>query len=170
MSGGVLIITDDGLGTFQNEGAGQVNDDGTTVLSGDVTVTGTGYVFSIYSANISLAIDAGSTADMIVTAPASPATGPTGSVDASGGMEVGYGGSATLTAGSVRRSTASFINIGQMLGSQGTVDISGSGTTVNVTAGPYQDIAVGFDGTASLTISEDAQVTATSIECQDQLR
>ena len=164
MFGGVLIITDDGLGTFQNEGAGQVNDDGTTVLSGDVTVTGTGNVFSIYSANISLAGDAGSTADMIVTAPASPATGPTGSVDASGGMEVGYGGSATLTVEDGAQVTAGFINIGQMLGSQGTVDISGSGTTVNVTAGPYQDIAVGFDGTASLTISEDAQVTATSMD------
>jgi T5SS/PEP-CTERM-associated repeat protein len=156
VSGGISITTDDGLGTFQNEGAGQVTYDGTTVLYGDVTVTGTGTVLSISSANVDLAGDAGSTADMIVTAPTS---GPTGSIDASGGMEVGYGGSATLTVEDGAQVIAGFINIGQLSGSQGTVDISGTGTTVTVTAGEYQDIAVGFDGTASLTISDQAAVT-----------
>ena len=156
VSGGVSITTDDGLGTFQNEGAGQVTYDGTTVLYGDVTVTGTGSVLSINSANVNLAGDAGSTADMIVSA----LTGePTGSVDASAGMEVGYGGLATLTVEDGAQVVAGFINIGQLSGSQGTVDVSGTGTTVTVATGEYQDIAVGFDGTASLTISDQAAVT-----------
>jgi T5SS/PEP-CTERM-associated repeat protein len=169
LSGGILITTDllvttgpdlTFLGTFENSGAGQVTEGGTTVLAGYITVTGTGALLSIGSANINLAGDAGSTAVMTVAAPPS---GPVGSVDASGGIEVGYGGSGTLTVEDGAQVTAGFISIGQLSGSQGTVDISGAGTTLTVTTGEYQSINVGLDGSAALTISDQAAVTTSWI-------
>ena len=159
VTGGVSLITDTGIGTFENEGAGQITVGGTTLLSGDVTVMGTGNVLFIgTNSYVGLAEGAGSTANATVI---------DGVIDASGGLEVGYAGTADLTAEDGTTITTSFLNIAHLAGSEGTVTITGLGTSVTVMAEPnepYGDIAVGFDGTASLIISEEAQVTATYVD------
>jgi len=82
---------------------------------------------------------------------------------ASNGINAGYSGHGNLTVEAGATLTSDFLNIAQLAGSTGTVDITGAGTTVNTTAGQYQNIAVGFDGTASLTIADQAVVTTTNM-------
>jgi T5SS/PEP-CTERM-associated repeat protein len=84
-------------------------------------------------------------------------------VGASNGINAGYSGHGNLTVEAGATLTSDFLNIAQLAGSTGTVDITGAGTTVNTTAGQYQNIAVGFDGTASLTIADQAVVTTTNM-------
>ena len=85
-------------------------------------------------------------------------------VGASSGVGVGNLGTGYLTVETGAALVADFLNIGQVVGSHGTVDITGAGTTVNTTAGQYQNIGVGFDGTASLTIADHAAVTTTYMD------
>jgi T5SS/PEP-CTERM-associated repeat protein len=92
------------------------------------------------------------------------ATGSTISVTQSGnGMVVGNTGNAhlTLQAGAVM--TADFLNVAQQVGSVGTVLVTGAGTTVNTTVGQFQNIMLGQDGTASLTIADQAVVNTTNM-------
>jgi T5SS/PEP-CTERM-associated repeat protein len=92
------------------------------------------------------------------------ATGSTINVTGtSSGIVVGNNGGGAFTASAGSTVTADFLNIAQGVGSQGTVTITGPGTTLNTTAGQYQNIAVGFDGTASLTVSNQAVVTTTNM-------
>jgi T5SS/PEP-CTERM-associated repeat protein len=61
--------------------------------------------------------------------------------------------------------TADFLNIGHQLGTSGTADISGANTLVDTTGGQqYQNVLVGIDGTASLTIEDQATVKTTDLE------
>jgi hypothetical protein len=149
VTGGVSLITDTGIGTFENEGAGQITVGDTTLLSGDVTVTGTGNVLSIgTNSYVGLAEGAGSTASATVT---------DGVIDASGGLEVGYAGTADLTAQDGTTITASFLNIAHLAGSQGTVTITGA----NVTAGSL-NVAMQPGSTGVLTISGPQTTVETS--------
>ena len=72
---------------------------------------------------------------------------------ASSGVNVGFAGAGRLTISGGAALTADFLNIGQVAGSSGTVVVSGAGTTLNTTAGQFQNIDVGFDGTAAMTIA-----------------
>lgn len=83
---------------------------------------------------------------------------------ASIGMTVGNSATGSLTIEADAMLTAGFLNIGFMAGSHGTVDITGAGTTANFTSGQYQNIGVGFDGTASLTIANQAAVNTTNMD------
>jgi T5SS/PEP-CTERM-associated repeat protein len=85
-------------------------------------------------------------------------------VGASNGMDVANTGTGKLTVEGRATLTADFLNIGQFAGSHGTVVVTGAGTTVNTTSGQYQNIGVGFDGTASMTIADQAVVTTTNME------
>ena len=80
------------------------------------------------------------------------------------GMTVGNSATGIMTIEADAMLSASFLNIGNLAGSHGTVDITGAGTTANFTSGQYQNIGVGFDGTASLTIADHAVVTTTNID------
>jgi T5SS/PEP-CTERM-associated repeat protein len=83
---------------------------------------------------------------------------------ANGGVNVGFSGSGTLLLESGAAFVADFLNIGQNAGSIGAVTVTDPGTTVNTTAGQFQNIGVGFDGTASLTIANHASVTTTYMD------
>jgi T5SS/PEP-CTERM-associated repeat protein len=79
-------------------------------------------------------------------------------------MDVGHAGNGHLTVENGASLTGDYLNIGDLAGSTGTVLVTGAGTTVNTTAGQYQNIGVGFDGTASLTIADHAAVTTTYMD------
>ena len=85
-------------------------------------------------------------------------------VGASNGIDVGNTGTGSLTIAAGATLTGDFLNIGQAVGSHGTVTVTGAGTSVNTTAGQYQNIGVGFNGTASLTIANHAAVTTTYMD------
>jgi T5SS/PEP-CTERM-associated repeat protein len=82
------------------------------------------------------------------------------------GMTVGSSGTGRMTIAAAAALTADFVNIGFAAGSHGTVDVTGAGTTLNTTSasGQYQNIGVGFDGTASLTIADHAVVTTGNLD------
>jgi T5SS/PEP-CTERM-associated repeat protein len=82
----------------------------------------------------------------------------------SSGVNVGFAGTGSLTLAAGAALTADFLNIGQLVGSSGTVLITGAGTTVDTTAGQFQNILLGQDGSASLTVADHAVVTTTNME------
>ncbi|TYC64529.1 autotransporter outer membrane beta-barrel domain-containing protein, partial [Rhodobacterales bacterium] len=66
-------------------------------------------------------------------------------------ITVGYGGTGTLTISDGGAASAvDDVNIGKDAGAEGTVTISGAGSTL--TAGDF--ITVGYGGTGTLTISD----------------
>ncbi|WP_027556498.1 hypothetical protein, partial [Bradyrhizobium sp. Cp5.3] len=79
------------------------------------------------------------------------------------GMTVGNSGTGNLTVAADAALTASFLNIANLAGSHGTVTVTGPGSTLNTTSGQFQNITVGNDGTASLTVSNQAVVTTTNM-------
>ena len=83
--------------------------------------------------------------------------------DPSNGAVVGFNGVGNLTVEAGATFTSDFLNIAQNVGSQGTVLVEGLGTTLTTTTGQFQDILVGSDGTASLTIADQSTVTATNL-------
>ena len=85
-------------------------------------------------------------------------------IGTSNGIDVANTGTGSLTAAAGAALTADFLNIGQFAGSQGTVNITGVGTTLNTTAGQFQNIGVGYNGTASLTIADHAVVSTTNMD------
>ena len=85
-------------------------------------------------------------------------------IGSSDGINVGYSDTGFLTLEAGATLTSDFLNIAQLVGSTGTVDVTGAGTTLDATSGDYQGIAVGFDGTASLAIADHAIVTTTNMD------
>ncbi|WP_426407043.1 Ig-like domain-containing protein [Bradyrhizobium ganzhouense] len=79
------------------------------------------------------------------------------------GVNVGYGGAGHLTLSGGATITADFVNIASLAGSSGSLTISGAGTSLDTTSGTYQNIQVGSDGTATMTISDHAIVTTTNM-------
>ncbi|WP_426424310.1 Ig-like domain-containing protein [Bradyrhizobium genosp. A] len=79
------------------------------------------------------------------------------------GINVGYGGAGHLTLSDGATITADYVNIASLAGSSGTLTISGAGTSLDTTSGTYQNIQVGSDGTATMTISDHAIVTTTNM-------
>jgi T5SS/PEP-CTERM-associated repeat protein len=80
-----------------------------------------------------------------------------------GEVDVGWlsgAGMLTLAAGATL--TASSMKIGQV-GSPGSVDVTGAGTSLTTTSGNYQFIFDGDTGTGSLTVEHQAEVTTTGI-------
>ena len=94
-------------------------------------------------------------------------TGPSSALNIQGtsnGIDVGFSGTGNLTVAAGAALTADFLNIGQQAGSSGTVLVTGVGTTVDTTAGQFQNILDGNDGTATFTIADHAIVTTTNME------
>ena len=85
-------------------------------------------------------------------------------VGVSNGIDTGNTGTGNLTVEAGATVTADYLNVGQFVGSHGTAVITGAGTTLNTTYGQYQNIGVGYDGTASLTIADHAVVTTTQMD------
>ncbi len=144
-------LTVDGAGSVVTTASGLAI--GTASSSGTLTITNGGAVVSngILNEGTITATGAGSAITLAGTTNAN-------------GITVGYAnnGSFTLAAGAAL--TGDFLNVGQLAGSTGTVNITGAGTSLTTTAGQYQNIGVGFDGTASLTIAAQAMVTTTNMD------
>jgi T5SS/PEP-CTERM-associated repeat protein len=79
------------------------------------------------------------------------------------GINVGYGGTGHLTLSDGATMTADYVNIASLAGSSGTLTISGADSSLDTTSGTYQNILVGADGTAAMTISDHANVTTTNM-------
>ena len=75
----------------------------------------------------------------------------------------GYSGTGSLTVSGGASVSADAVNIGQQTGSQGTVTVTGAGTTLTTTSGFYQNLQIGSSGAASFTISNGAAVTTTTM-------
>ena len=83
-------------------------------------------------------------------------------VGATNGANIGASGTGSMNLSAGAELTTDFLNIGNQLGSHGTVLVTGVGTSVNVT-GQTPQLQVGSDGTATLTISDHATVTTTNM-------
>jgi T5SS/PEP-CTERM-associated repeat protein len=161
-SGGNIGFNAGSTGTLTVTGVGSNID-----LSGFFTIgnSGTGTVIvedgaTYDSSGGSIGNNAGSTGSLTVAGEGSSFS-VTGS---SNGVSVGFGGDGNLTVEAGATFTSDFLDIANQVGSTGTVVVEGHGTTLTTTTGQYQNISVGFFGTASLTISDQAVVTTTSME------
>ena len=86
------------------------------------------------------------------------------------GVEVGYGGTGNLTVSDGGELTADYLNIGHQAGTSGNVEITGGNTLVDTTGGQqYQNVLIGIDGTASLTIEGKATVKTMGLEAASAL-
>ena len=166
LAGGTLV---DQFGTIGNLPGGV----GTVIVTGlgsswtnvnDVVVggQGTGTLTiqdhgTVRSDGGSVGLDAGSTGTVTVTGPGSTWTNGTSS-----GLNVGAFGTGTLmiaNGGKVINITPNTANIGEFAGSQGTVTVTGAGSTWTNTSG----LNIGNRGTGTLTIADGGVVTAPSV-------
>ena len=102
----------------------------------------------------SIGLSAGSTGSVTVTGP-----GSTWNNSPGGGLNIGSFGTGTLTianGGTVINDTAFTANIGEGAGSQGTVTVTGAGSTWSNSSG----VNIGNLGTGTLTIADGGIVTA----------
>ena len=102
----------------------------------------------------SIGLSAGSTGTVTVTGP-----GSTWNNSPGGGLNIGSFGTGTLTianGGTVINNTAFAANIGNGAGSQGTVTVTGAGSTWSNSSG----LNIGNLGTGTLTIADSGAVTA----------
>ncbi len=132
-------------------------------IEGSVNTAGTGAFTGTFHNNAGATWQAGYIDDE-GTITGSGAGSAINIVGTAGGIDVGLNGTGNLTIGAGASFTADFLNVGNGVGSHGTAVVTGAGTTVNTTAGQYQNIGVGFDGTASLTIADHAVVTTTYMD------
>jgi T5SS/PEP-CTERM-associated repeat protein len=168
-----------GTATINNSGTlGTVASAGGTAISenalGTVVVNNTGKIYGSITtgagqvaANTTVHNNAGGlwqtsaiTDEGTITATGSTIT-VTGTTTGIVVSNIGSSGNLTASAGSTV--TANFLNIAQAAGSHGTATITGAGTTLTTTSGSSQNILVGQDGTASLTISNQAVATTTKM-------
>ena len=138
-----------------NDATLHVSNGFTIAASGTVSATFEGGA-TVTAGGITIAKNAGSSGSLTDT-------GADTGVTISNGITVGNSGLGFMNVEAGASFTSSFLNIAQQVGSQGTVVVDGSGTTLSTTTGQFQDILVGNSGTASLTISNQATVTATSL-------
>jgi T5SS/PEP-CTERM-associated repeat protein len=87
---------------------------------------------------------------------------------ATGGINVGYGGTETWTIENGAQVTSSFLNIGQQAGSTGTVTVEGAGTQLSLTSGNFQDILDGNLGSGTLIIQAGATVNSSALNLGQQ--
>jgi outer membrane autotransporter protein len=146
--GGLGTVTVAGAGsTWSNAGSVVVGGTGT----GTLTIQDGGTVNSGGGGSIGLA--AGSTGTVTVTGP-----GSTWNNSPGGGLNIGSFGIGTLTienGGSVINATPAAANIGNGGGSQGTVTVTGPGSTWSNRLGAI----IGLSGTGTLTIANGGIVT-----------
>ena len=144
-----------GLGTVTVTGAGSSWSNAGSVVVGGL---GTGTLTiqdggTVNSGGGSVGLSAGSTGTVTVTGPGSSwINGP------SGGLNIGSFGTGTLTianGGMVINITAFAANIGNGAGSQGTVTVTGAGSTWSNSSG----VNIGNLGTGTLTIADGGVVT-----------
>ena len=105
----------------------------------------------------SVGLSAGSTGTVTVTGPGSSWNNGPG-----GGLNIGSFGTGTLTianGGTVINNTAFAANIGNGAGSQGTVTVTGAGSTWSNSSG----VNIGNLGTGTLTIADGGIVTAPTV-------
>ena len=147
LPGGLGTVTVTGAGSsWSNAGSVVVGGQGT----GTLTIQDGG---TVSSGGGSVGLSAGSTGTVTVTGPGSSwINGP------SGGLNIGSFGTGTLTianGGKVINITAFTANIGNGAGSQGTVTVTGAGSTWSNSSG----VNIGNLGTGTLTIADGGIVT-----------
>ena len=140
-------------------GAVVINNNSGGVINGSISTSNNGFTGTLYN-NAGATWQAGYVDDE-GTITASGAGSVINFLGVTGGSDVGYAGNGHLTLEAGAALTADFLNVGHLFGSNGTVVVTGAGTTVDTRAGQYQNIEVGFDGIASFTIASQAVVSTT---------
>ena len=150
------MVTVSGAGsTWTNSGTIVVGGLGT----GTLTIQNGGTVNSAGGGSVGLA--AGSTGTVTVTGP-----GSTWSNTPGGGLSIGAFGTGTLTianGGTVINNTAFAANIGTGAGSQGTVTVTGAGSTWSNSSG----VNIGNLGTGTLTVADGGSVGGSVVVAQN---
>jgi outer membrane autotransporter protein len=148
-SNGTVTVT--GAGSTWSTGFLRVGDRGT----GRLIILDGGVVNSLAGV---AGVAAGSQGSVTVTGPGSIWNNGPGN----GGLDIGFIGTGTLqiaAGGNVINTTAVAANIGRIVGSQGTVTVTGPGSIWSNTSG----VNIGLSGTGTLTIADGGVVTAPSV-------
>lgn len=173
---GPIIIGDSGQGSISLQNGDSVFTDGDVTFGAQAGSTGTGAfglgtaftsdtsIYVGYAGNGSLTLTEGATMFNNTYFGIGDQAGSVGNVtlDASsiqvgGELHIGNGGNGGLSLSNGSTATAGFISIADQAGSQGTVTLTGAGTTLNANG---TGLYVGYGGGGSLNLGDGATATS----------